>query len=609
MMLDRLETFDVPFETVDQTASITRPDFVDRTKGRRKPHLQIAVFGVWFTLLVLLGPRLVSMLDAAQGTASYLSLVYFIAFTAIAWLYGIYNIAVVGFAIHYRRNWRPTAVVAPVSTGPAVALLYTTCNDFVEASAQSCMTLEYDNYTLYMLDDSSDPDYKARVDAFAAQYPDKVRVVRRANRQGFKAGNMNNALTSVAHEPFFAVVDADEILPRNFLSKLMPRLLADPACGFVQANHHCMRDVSNALKYDMRIGIDVHWRWYQPLRNRYGFVMFLGHGALLRRSCWEDVGGFPEIVSEDLGYAIAIRERGYVGEFAEDVICLEEFPDTVRAFRVRHVKWTRGTCEFLMQWTGRILRARRMSVQEKLDILFPTLNLPLTFFFFLFMVNASIVLPALLGETQIMTIELGVTQLLVPVITLPLVMAQLFSWDFYAVTVACLIGPVLCFIVELWRKPLLLVRFLAHSTALYASLSPLSAMCVLGYGVTGKARFLVTGDKSRSDADSPSGGSTVKQMLAKFFGETHPDSVGVRAFEFASAAIFAVAAALSFQVALFGLAVGFFLLPLMHVTGWNYGWTRSIAWVPFLLIAVGIPLGGLGLLGVQPAMFGFGFHF
>lgn len=607
-MLETFDTLDFASAKVERAASIHRLKIADRSKSRRRPNLQIAVFGAWTLLLILLGPRLLSTLDAAQGVASYLSLAYFVAFTAIAWLYGIYNIAVVGFAVHYRRKWRPRTVVAPSNTGPAVALLYTTCNDFVEESAESCMQLDYDNYSLYLLDDSSDPGYRARVDAFAARHPGKVRVVRRANRQGFKAGNMNNALSSVAHEPYFAVVDADEILPRNFLAQLMPRLLRDPMCGFVQANHRCVRDVTNELKYDMRVGIDVHWRWYQPLRNRYGFVMFLGHGALLRRSCWEEVGGFPEIVSEDLGYAIAIRERGYVGEFAEDVICLEEFPDTVRSFRVRHVKWTRGTCEFLRQWTGRILRARRMSWPEKLDILFPTLNLPLTFFFFLFMINASIVLPALLGETQIMTIELGFTHLLVPVLTLPLVMANLFSWDFYLVTVACLVGPVLCFIVELWRKPVLLIKFLAHSTALYASLSPLSALCVVGYAVTGKARFLVTGDKARADAAVPSARSTAGQRIAKFFGETHPDSIAVRGFEFASAAVFAVAAAMSFQVALFGLAIGFLLLPLMHVMGWSSR-LRPFTWLPFLMIVVGIPLGGLGLLGAQPAMFGFGFHF
>jgi cellulose synthase/poly-beta-1,6-N-acetylglucosamine synthase-like glycosyltransferase len=603
-MLDSFDTY--ARERLEEPLAPKRPQAAVRHEKRRLPHLQLAVFGVWAALIVLLGPRLIETLSAAQGAASYASLSYFIVFTLIAWLYGIYNIAVVGFAMHYRRTQPAASDIAPIGMGPQVALLYTTCNDFVEASAESCMDLSYANYTMYVLDDSSDALYRARVDAFAARHPGRVRVVRRADRQGFKAGNMNNALKTVAREPFFAVVDADEILPRDFLSRLVPRMLADPQCGFIQANHRCMDDANNALKSDMRIGIDVHWRWYQPLRNRYGFVMFLGHGALLRRSCWEEIGGFPEIVSEDLGYAIAIRERGYFGTFAEDVVCLEEFPETVRAFRVRHVKWTRGTCEFLHQWTRRILKAP-MSWTEKLDILFPTMNLPLTFFFFLFMINASIVLPALLGETRIMTVELGATELLLPVITIPAAMTQLFTWDFYFVTVACLVGPVLCFIAELWRQPGTLVRFLAHSTALYASLSPLSAISVIGYGMTGKARFLVTGDKGRTDAAGPA--RTLRQRVVKFFSETHPDSAGVRAFEFLSATVFFAAAAASFQVALLGLAIGFFMLPLMHLTGWGHGARRTVAWLPFLLVLAGVPLGGLGLLGVQPMMFGFGFHF
>ncbi|MFT5658020.1 MAG: hypothetical protein ACI9KN_001299 [Gammaproteobacteria bacterium] len=47
---------------------------------------------------------------------------------------------------------------------------------------------------------------------------------------------------------------------------------------------------------------------------------------------------FPELVSKDLAYAIAIREQGYYGTFAEDVVCKEDFSETVRAFRIRHIK-------------------------------------------------------------------------------------------------------------------------------------------------------------------------------------------------------------------------------------------------------------------------------
>jgi cellulose synthase/poly-beta-1,6-N-acetylglucosamine synthase-like glycosyltransferase len=476
-----------------------------------------------------------------------------------------------------------------------VAVLYTTCNDFVEASALSCVRQQYSSFRVYILDDSTDLNYQRRIDKFAGCYAN-VRVVRREERVGYKAGNLNHALARIATEPLFVIADSDEILPRNFLARLVPRMNADPRCGFIQANH-CCAEKGTRLQRDMSLGIDVHWKWYQPLRNRFGFVMFLGHGALLRRSCWEKVGGFPEVVSEDLAYAIAIRERGYYGSFADDVTCFEEFPDTVRSFRVRHVKWTRGTCEFLHHYGLDLLRSRRIPWTEKLDILFPTVNLPITLLFFIYMVDAAIVLPLTIGQSTMLTIETRMGEFFIPMMHMPDEMSVLYTWDFFAMTVLAMISPILCFVVELWRKPLKLLRFLTHSTALYAALAPLSTICVVGYLKTQQARFLVTGDKS----DKHRGG--------QFWSDTHPDTPAVRGLELLAATVFAIGAAASFQIALFGLAVGYALLPLMHRRTWGETWLGKLVWVPFPFILVGIGVGGMSLLGLQPVFFGFGFHF
>ncbi len=564
----------------------------------------VVVLGIWAACLVWFHPRLWSLLGVAETWWAQLSVGYFVLFAELAWLYGIYNICVVLFAAVYRVRYRSDFYntqrahdEAPSST--PVAVLYTTCNDFVERSAQSCVDLDYPDFTVYLLDDSSDPAIRARIDAFAAKNSERVQVIRRSDRRAAKAGNLNHALAEIVREPLFAIVDADEVLPEDFLAKLAPRLESDPACGFVQANHRASARPPTQLARDMGIGVDIHWKWYQPLRNKYGFVMFLGHGALLRRSCWHEVGGFPEIVSEDLGYAIALRERGYHGFFAEDVICDEEFPETVRAFRVRHVKWTRGTCEFLMQWTGRLLRSRRITTAEKLDILFPTLNLPMTFFFFLFMVNAQFLFPFVLGEFRTLTLELGGAQMHLPVLSMKDEMNAVFGLDFYAITVLTVLAPVFCFIVELWRRPATLLRFLTHSAALYAALSPLTFISVLGFAITRKARFLVTGDTAGNGAGS----------VAKFWSETHPDTLGVRGFELFAALTFAIAAVVGFQISFLGLAIGFALLPVMHSVGWSPRPVRMLVWLPFSLILAGIWLGSLGVMGLVPVFFGFGFHF
>ena len=111
----------------------------------------------------------------------------------------------------------------------------------------------------------------------------------------------------------------------------------------------------------------------------------LGHGAMLKRECYEKAGGFPPLVAEDLCLSIEARNLGYFVAFAPNIICREEYPVDYVAFKKRHSKWTQGNLEFIKKYTGKIASSR-MRWFEKLDIVLFTYNLPLTavFAFFIF---------------------------------------------------------------------------------------------------------------------------------------------------------------------------------------------------------------------------------
>ena len=584
-----------------------------------KPNLYIFVFVSWIACLIWFHPRLAMLMDMADNPVEWASLGFFILFIEFAWLYGMYNLSIIVIAVYYKIFHQKKEAMAPAlveATAPPVAILYTTCNDFVEESAVSCVNQDYPNYTVYILDDSSDPEHKNTIDAFAARYPERVQVVRRPDRKAFKAGNMNHGLENFAvEEPYFAIADADEILPDDFLRKLVPIMESDPKCGFVQANHRANPDAKSSLAQSQGVGIDLHWKWYQPLRNRYGFVMFLGHGALLRRKCWEEIGGFPDIVSEDLGFAIRIREKGYRGRFVEEVICYEDFPDTVRAFRIRHMKWTRGTCEFLFKEAGRLIKSKNITWAEKLDILFPTMNLPLTLLYFLFMVIANLVLPVLFGRSQPLTVEMGGSDIVLPIIALDNGFEVIFTPDFYIITMLTFFAPVLCFIIGMAAKPWKLFKFLCHSTALYAALGPLSAAGVIGYLLTGKAVFLVTGDKNQSkeleqkQTSGPSFFQKMKKHYQEIVGRTHPDYKSIQMYELIVGIGFAVLCFYLFQISFFGLCLAFVMLPVMHYLGWEHKLSRAIVYLPFVLIVIGVTLGGMSAFGMATVFFGYGFHF
>ena len=463
------------------------------------PAMYLTVFAGWLLALAWFHPRLAGLLDLATGPLGWAALAFFVLFTEVAWLYAAFNLGVILFALRYRRRHAPAELLraaAPhVTARPPVAVLYTTCNDFVEASAASCLAQDYPAFTVYLLDDSCDPAWRARVDAFAAAHPGRARVIRRGDRRGFKAGNLNHALARL-DEPLFALADADELLPHRLPLPAGAAPAGRPGLRLRPGRPPRQPGRAEPLRPPARPGhrhpLALVPAAAQPLRLR--------HAARPRRAApARGLGGggrLPGAGERGPGLrAPAPREQGWRGRFAEDVICHEDFPDDMRAFRVRHMKWTRGTCEFLWKEMRRLVLSPRIPLVEKLDVLFPTLNLPLSLAFFLFILDANVLLPALFGRSQPLTLALGGLELALPTVALDPAFGAVMTADFFAITVLTLLAPVLCFVVDGWRRPRRLLRFLAGSTATYGTLGPLSSVGVLLYAATGKAVFHVTADR------------------------------------------------------------------------------------------------------------------
>ena len=174
-------------------------------------------------------------------------------------------------------------------------------------------------------------------------------------------------------------------------------------------------------------------------------------------------------------------------------------------------------------------------------------------------------------------------------------------------------APVLCFYNILGPPPFeALAIFSVHSTAVYAALSPLSA---LGHSefilATQKAQFLVTGDvqQNKVQITTAKGFPNLYLELGKFFKQTHPDQLAVQVFEISVGMIFATICLYMFQVSFFGLCLAFILLPIMHHVTWDHPWVGWAAYLPFSIILLGIGLSAMSLLGVQTVFFGYGFHF
>jgi cellulose synthase/poly-beta-1,6-N-acetylglucosamine synthase-like glycosyltransferase len=251
------------------------------------------------------------------------------------------------------------------------------------------MKQNYYNYRIVILDDSTNAESLKAVDAFAKEH--KLAVVRRATRKGHKAGNLNNYLRSSSAD-FFVVLDSDEIVPPDFITKALP-YFTDPHIAIVQAHHKATNNQNTFMDW-YADGVESHWYTYQNIKEDFGFLSFLGHGAMVSMKAYREVGGFPEMVAEDLCFSIELRNKGYFVAFADDILCFEQYPINYLAFKKRHSKWTQGNMEFIRAYTLKIITSP-MHWYEKLDLFLFTYSLPLSVVFSLYLVINIIIFPLL----------------------------------------------------------------------------------------------------------------------------------------------------------------------------------------------------------------------
>lgn len=322
-----------------------------------------------------------------------------ILFFGYFWLNGMKDIVYVFFFHLFHKKWFDEEQKIIKSSIPelqkfSVALIYTTKDDFDSASLDLCSNQTFKNCHTYILDDSITDNYIEKINNYI-QYKEKVTVIRRKNKEGFKAGNLNFFLESHLHLfDYFVVLDSDEIIPNNFVEDAIKYFLLNDRLGILQANHIATRNQNKFMEI-FHVGVDCHWPTYQKVKEKYGFLSFLGHGAMISSECYKKVGGFPELVAEDLCFSILARKSGFDIQFSSIITCQEEFPIDYRSFKIRHYKWTLGNFELMRKFSSQIFGNKKLKWFEKMDVFLFTYNLPLTFVFFVFLVINILWLPLL----------------------------------------------------------------------------------------------------------------------------------------------------------------------------------------------------------------------
>ncbi|MDX2139977.1 MAG: glycosyltransferase [Chloroflexota bacterium] len=245
---------------------------------------------------------------------------------------------------------RAQPVTTPVITEwPRVGIQLPVYNELyvVERLLEAVANLDYprDKLVVQLLDDSTDEtvEIAARKVAFLRAQGLDVHHIRRGSRQGYKAGALAYGL-SVMDVEYVAVLDADFIMPPEFLKETVPHLVADDTLAVVQGRWGHLNTFANLLTQGQTLALDGHFVVEQTARNRAGWLMnFNGSGGIWRVKAIEDAGGWKDnTLTEDLDLSYRAQLKGWNFLYLPHVVVPGELPPQIAAYKQQQSRWAKG---------------------------------------------------------------------------------------------------------------------------------------------------------------------------------------------------------------------------------------------------------------------------
>jgi cellulose synthase/poly-beta-1,6-N-acetylglucosamine synthase-like glycosyltransferase len=265
--------------------------------------------------------------------------------------------------LYYRHKFKLPTPKGTLKQLPRITIQLPIFNEMyvVERLVESVCRIDYprDLLEVQVLDDSTDETCgiaRACVERMRQKGHDIV-YIHRTNRQGFKAGALENGLKTAKGE-FVAVFDADFVPSPDFLLRTVP-FFSDEKVGMVQVRWGHLNREFSILTQAQSIFLDGHFIIEHTARNRSGcFFNFNGTAGIWRRGTISDAGGWQhDTLTEDLDLSYRAQLKGWQFVFLPEVISPAEVPVDMNAFKSQQHRWAKGSIQTAKKLLPTILKS------------------------------------------------------------------------------------------------------------------------------------------------------------------------------------------------------------------------------------------------------------
>lgn len=251
-------------------------------------------------------------------------------------------------AMYFYRSYNvPVPEMRPLKSFPTVAMVVVSYNEPSEMVMETLENLKKVDYprnklNFYLLDDSADKEIIEKLATYCEK--ENVKFIHRDNREGFKAGALNNFLKE-CREEYIAIFDSDEILTdRSFLKETLSCFTNDKI-AFVQTSKRYAKGSLFAETVDSNFAFFSNF--IQVSRSLDGMPMFAGSCGVIKRDILEKLGGFDHSLVEDAAFSLKADANGYGGVFIPKIYALGKPIENFTAFGAQQWRYNCGNTQLL----------------------------------------------------------------------------------------------------------------------------------------------------------------------------------------------------------------------------------------------------------------------
>lgn len=350
-----------------------------RTFRRRSIFVaSLAFAGLWVLFSVWLS--LPWLADLGNLSHPVLAL---IILTFIAYVPGFMNAFLLACLV-----LRPGSLRQDPEQWPGISILVAAYEeeDLIADTLRSLSELTYEGPLEIIVIDDGSKDATSSVasscEHMFSQREGYILKVEQLPKNSGKAQALNHGLARAFHD-LIITIDADTLLEKGSVTSLVAHLYAAPPqtaaiAGAVMVANPKRNLVTAAQQWDYFHGIAAVKRM-QGMFN--GTLVAQGAFSLYRRAVLEEIGGWPDMVGEDIVLTWALLRRNYRTRYAEDAIAWTHAPETFSSLAKQRKRWARGMIEAINLHKRLLLKPRASTMFIYWNLMFISIDLAFTFAF------------------------------------------------------------------------------------------------------------------------------------------------------------------------------------------------------------------------------------